>query len=289
MDAKKEALFLLPYASLKYNLKNSQNLKLIYRQSVSYPGFYQLNPSAFTSDPFTVNTGNPNLEPEIHHLVQLEYSRTFKNHFISLQLFRQQTSGAIRDLMTVSENPVFEIRKMNLGEIRETGVLFTGSLGFGKFGINPYLKIADMYSLPNFLARKNNISRQHLLAVETSLSAFAALNKGFSVSASFQYNSPKNEIQGSSFSDALYFISFEKSFTNGLKVGFTAGAPCIKRFTYQGSKVVTTDFSHYSEGVVNLSDVPLWFKISYSFSSGKKREKIEHSGTEPQREIKKGF
>ncbi len=287
--AEKTALFFLPYLAMKYNLTNSQNLKLIYRQSVSYPGFYQLNPYVSYTDLFTVNMGNPSLEPEIHHQLSFEYSRTFKNNFLSVQLFRQQTAQVIRSLTTVNDPPVFESQKMNMGMLQQTGILLSGSLGFGNFGINPYLKIANVTSIPVPAIKNCDIHRQNMLSVETSLSAFATFKKGFAASANFQYNSPRNEIQGTSFSGALYFLSLEKSFANGFKIGLTTGAPFVKNFVYQGSGFSSANFSYHSKGVVNLSAVPLWFKLSYRFSSGKKREKIAPVRNEPQHELKKGF
>jgi hypothetical protein len=115
------------------------------------------------------------------------------------------------------------------------------------------------------------------------------LVKGLTASVIFQYASPVNEIQGTTFSDALYFVSLEKSFSKNLKAGVVSGLPLAKTFTYQGSEVAGPDFYHYSKGEIQLSTVPLWFKISYRFSSGKNVQKIERTGEVPVQEKRKGF
>jgi outer membrane cobalamin receptor len=282
-------IFLLPNFSAIYNLNEKQTLKLIYRHSLSWPGFYQLNSYKSVEDPFTFNSGNANLRPETHNQVYFEYSCRFKNHFFSARLFYHKTSDAIRNLMFLNNKGLFEIQKNNLGEIRQTGIQLNGALSFGKVGINPYLKIFDAYSKPNQLPAKHQIESKHQLVLESGLSAFATFKKGFTASVIFQYASPMNEIQGNTFSDALYFVSLEKSFSKNLKAGIVSGLPLAKTFTYQGSEVAGRDFYHYSKGEIQLSSVPLWIKISYRFSSGKHVQKIERIKMAPEQEKRKGF
>jgi hypothetical protein len=285
----RKEIFLWPNFSAIYNLNEKQTLKLNYRRSLSWPGFYQLNSYTSVEDPFTLNSGNANLRPETHHQVNLEYSCRFKNHFISARLFYHKTSDAIRNLMLLNETGLFEVQKNNLGEIRQTGIQFSGALSFGKVGINPYLKIFDAFSKPNHLAAEHQIESKHQLVLESGLSAFATIKKGLTASVIFQYASPMNEIQGSTFSDALYFVSLEKVFSKNLKAGIVSGLPLVKNFTYQGTEVHSGNFSHYSKGEIQLSTVPLWLKITYRFSSGKNVKKIERTGEVPVQEKRKGF
>jgi hypothetical protein len=281
--------YFLPVASAIYSLNDRQTLKLNYRRSLFSPGFYQLNPYTSMDDPFTLSSGNANLQTEIHNQIYAEYSHRFENHFVSARAFFQQTSDAIRNLMLVNENGLFEIQKHNLGEIRHAGIQLSAALGFGKAGIHPYLKIFDVFSRPNQLASHNGIEPKHQLTLESGLSAFATLGKGFTASVNFQYTSPVNQIQGNTFSDALYFVSLEKSISKNLKAGIVSGLPLANTFTYQGSEVTGPDFYHYSKGEIQLSSVPLWFKISYRFSSGKNVQKIERTSEVPVQEKRKGF
>jgi hypothetical protein len=285
----KKEIFLLPNFTAIYNLNEKQTLKLNYRRSVSWPGFYQLNSYTSVEDPFTLNSENANLRPETHNQLNLEYSRRFENHFFTARLFYHKTSDAMRNLMFLNETGLFEVQKNNLGEIRQTGIQFSGALSFGKVGVNPYLKIFDAFSKPNQLAADLQVESKHQLALESGLSAFATFKKGFTASVNFQYTSPVNQIQGNTFSDALYFFSLEKSFSKNLKAGVVSGLPLAKTFIYQGSEVATSDFNHYSKGEIHFSAIPLWIKINYRFSSGNNRQKIERSKMAPEQEKRKGF
>jgi outer membrane cobalamin receptor len=285
----KSEFFLLPTISVKYNPNNSQNLKFTYRRSALFPGFYQLNPYASVEDPITVSSGNTNLQPEVHDNLSLEYSLRLKNHFVSTRVFHNRTSDAIRNLMWINESGIFEIQKNNLGDIRQTGILVSGALGFGKAGLNPYFKLSDVYSIPNSLATENNISECHKAVFESGLSAYVNFKFDITATFTFQYTSPMNEIQGISFSDPLYFISLEKTFANKLKAGIVSGIPFTKNFTYYGNETSGPGFENYAKGELHLPAFPIWFKLSYQFSSGKKQAKIERSKTEPESEKRKGF
>ena len=52
---------------------------------------------------------------------------------------------------------------------------------------------------------------------------------------------------------------------------------------------MANDFESDARGIINMSSIPLWFKFSYQFSSGKKRDKMERSKENIEREIRKGF
>jgi outer membrane cobalamin receptor len=286
---KTSALYLLPQGTVKYNLSSKGNLLLNYRRSLQYPGFYQLNSLTAVEDPFTVTSGNPNLQSEIHNRVYLEYSHRFENHFFSARLYSQRVSSAIRNLMAINEEGFFDIRKSNTGEIRQNGLQISAALGFGKVGINPFVKVFEVYSIPNRQVSEYNLKPKHLLAAETGVSAYGTFGNDYTASFTFQYNSPLTEMQSTSFSDALYFISFEKSFSKGLKAGIVSGAPFTRSFTYQGSEVFSGAFSHTSKGELHLSLIPIWLKVSYRFSSGHQRQKIDRVKSDPVREIRKGF
>jgi hypothetical protein len=77
-------------------------------------------------------------------------------------------------------------------------------------------------STPNKFASLHQIGKRQQLAFATNFSGYINFKKGFSASAILQYTSPVNEIQGKTYSDALYFISLEKQFAKGLKAGIQA-------------------------------------------------------------------
>jgi len=105
----------------------------------------------------------------------------------------------------------------------------------------------------------------------------------------YKYNSANAKIQNNYFDDVLYFISLDKTFFENLKIGITSAIPLKRSFTYQGYESANSNFNVYSEDNIKMSVFPLWFKIKYSFASGKKVNRIKRSSDFNENRIKKGF
>lgn len=71
---------LIPSISVQRKFKTN-SLSLGYTQRIQRPGIYQLNPFVDRSNPKFINTGNPNLRPELSNTFELNYSRFGKNSF----------------------------------------------------------------------------------------------------------------------------------------------------------------------------------------------------------------
>jgi len=63
----------IPSVSVMRNLKNS-SLTLGFTQRIQRPGIWQLNPFVDKSNPKFINTGNPNLKPELDNTFELNFS-----------------------------------------------------------------------------------------------------------------------------------------------------------------------------------------------------------------------
>ncbi|HEY3388330.1 MAG TPA: TonB-dependent receptor, partial [Prolixibacteraceae bacterium] len=66
-------LNLIPYLTISKDLDKGQNIKFSYTQRLSRPSIYYLNPYINDTDPLNINYGNPNLDAEISHTVDLSY------------------------------------------------------------------------------------------------------------------------------------------------------------------------------------------------------------------------
>ncbi|TAJ04385.1 TonB-dependent receptor [Marinilabiliaceae bacterium JC017] len=281
---------LLPHAVLNYQLTPKQSLKLSYRRAISRPYFYQLNPYTYVDDPISIRSGNPDLKPQFHHNLFIDYAVRLKDNYISTRLFYQKTSNVINSLTFINDSSMFETRLYNLGDIHQYGIQLSGALKLTKtIGINPYLKLFNLCTRGNTLAKQHNIENRQALAFESGLSAIVTFKHNLVASLLFQYNSPKNNIQNTTFYDALYFISLEKTFKQKFKIGIMSGIPFAKSFTYQGSEIKATDFYSHSEGDIKMSVFPIWLKFKYQFNSGKKGKRINRTKETIDNKPKKGF
>jgi hypothetical protein len=279
----------LPDAAFRYKLGSHQNLQVSYNRTIRRPDIYQLNPLISFDDPFTLRKGNPLLTPEVSDKINFEYSIQAGNNFFSSKLIYLEMNDVINNLTSADGSGRFEIQPGNCGIIRRYGLQFSGALKFGILSLNPYLMLFRNSTSVNNFARQSGVESRNQLCLASSISAVLSFRKDFALSSVFQYNTPQNNIQDNYFCDALYFVSFDKTFAKKLKVGIGSGLMFTRSFIYNASDIHTNEFSSCYRGYVTIPSAPLWLKISYQFNSGKIRSKLEREREDVSVKPAKGF
>jgi outer membrane receptor protein involved in Fe transport len=281
---------LLPNAIINYKVTSSQNIKLSYNRTVSRPNIYDLNPYTSSDDPYSLHSGNPELKPEFQQNLSIEYSKNIENNYISFKLLYLKRSEAINSYTFLNDTGILTSHVANLGNISGYGIQMAGALKIRKsISINPFLNLTEIYTSGNNLAKQYDIRNRQKIALQSGLSVISTFKYDIVASLQFQYNSPLIQIQSMSFSDALYIVSLEKSFNQRFKFGISSALPFIKTFTYQGSEIKGTGFYSHSEGNIRFSVVPVWFKFTCLFNSGKVLNKGNNSKEDIDNMPKKGF
>ncbi|MBS1510832.1 MAG: TonB-dependent receptor [Bacteroidetes bacterium] len=92
---------LAPSIIMQHKMNKGQSIKLAYSYRLERPDFRDLNPFYNLSDPHAVTTGNPNLQPEIGHMYELTYAKTYdKGGNINIVLYMQRNSPDIKPYTT---------------------------------------------------------------------------------------------------------------------------------------------------------------------------------------------
>ncbi len=268
-DIHKTKLSVLPYLTYQFRINDQQNLLLSYRRSVNRPNVFQLNPSIYIGSPYSVSKGNPLLEPEFRHRIYAEHSVRFKVSYISSRLFYENLSNAINNLTFLNDSVVFETQLQNLGNIHQLGVQFQGSLKFGALTISPTVCLYNQTTSGNSLARHYNVEKRNNWVFEAGFSSVLSFKRNFAISGTLQYSTVKYNIQENTFSDALYILSLDKTFKNNIKIGVVVALPFAKTFVYQGTEIETQNLTSSYHGNLKLPAVPLFFRLSYQFKTGK--------------------
>ncbi len=285
----KSVLTLLPFTNFRYKPAKGQSIQLSFNRSVTRPDIYQLNPFISLDDPYSLTVGNPLLKSELQSIIFLEHAIQFKSNYFASRLFYERTDDVINDLIIINGDHAFETQVYNLGTIRKSGLQLSGSFKLGIATLNPYLRLFNLSTSGNGIAKTYGIDDRKGMEFESGLSASLSFKKDLALSLTFQYASPKNNIQDNSFCDPLYFLSLDKILNKKFKIGVVSGLPLVKSFTYRGSDIESPEISIHSRGEVNLSVIPVWFKLSYQFNSGKNRDNISRAREENGSRQKKGF
>jgi hypothetical protein len=280
----------LPNLNAKYDLSKKSSIKFSYRKSIERPNIYQLNPNLNPIDPYTIQKGNPDLNLAIHQELALDYSVLLNNNFISAGAFYNHSSNILENMTVLNDSLLFETTIQNLGNISYFGIKLLGSLKpYKNVTFNPFLKVFIVQTQGNELAQNNGIENKSSFALESGFSTAVLFKHDVALSVMFKYNSSIAKIQGNYFEDVLYFISLEKTFFEKFKFGITSAIPFKKQFTYQGYESNASGFSEYSKDNIKMSAFPIWFKMKYSFASGKKVKRINRGTEFKENKVKKGF
>ncbi|RVU01619.1 TonB-dependent receptor [Mucilaginibacter limnophilus] len=95
---------LIPSVSVQRKLKSS-SINLGYTQRIRRPGIYQLNPFTDRSNTLFVNTGNPNLRPELSNSFELTYSN-FKKASINVGLSYSFSNNSIQNITSFRDTTI---------------------------------------------------------------------------------------------------------------------------------------------------------------------------------------
>lgn len=280
---------LLPYTAFHFKVNKQNDLYLSYRSSVKRPSVYLLNQFNYTYDSFSIRKGNPLLRTEMNKLVQLEHSVRYHSNFISSRLFYETINDAINNLTYLNDSNIFVTQVQNLGSIYQYGMQLSGSVKIGILGFNSSFRFYNRSTFGNSLAKQYGIGNKSNLIFESSISSILSFKNDLTLSVIFQYETLKENIQDNTYDDALYFISLDKKIKKNIKIGIVCALPFSKNFIYQGSEINDSDFSSSYTGNLKLPTIPLMFRFSYQFSTGRDKVDIKREKESVDTRPRQGF
>src|SRR5690606_38389063 len=201
----------LPNAILSWKLKNFNNLKLSYNQRIERPSIDFINPYINYTDPFNISQGNPQLEPERSHNIELGYNTFIGNNSINFSTFYRLTNNAIESVTSVGTDGIARTTFGNFAENKTLGFnLFGSTRLFNKWMINltGNLYYKDLYS-PALDIRNNGW--QYDVNLYTSLQ----VRSGLSLEGFGMYSGNKVTLQGKMSGWYYYTIGLKKSVLKG--------------------------------------------------------------------------
>jgi iron complex outermembrane recepter protein len=111
---------LFPTAYFQYAVNKNNNLGLNYGRRINRPDYEDLNPFIMFLDKYTFEQGNPNLQPQFSHNV--EVSHTYKG-FLTTTLNYTRTTDIINEVLeqNTDKNETF-VKKANIAKQRQYGI-----------------------------------------------------------------------------------------------------------------------------------------------------------------------
>jgi outer membrane receptor protein involved in Fe transport len=139
-----EKFDLYPSLYLTYYLPYNQQMQLSYSKRVERPRGQMLNPYVFFSDAFNSFSGNPKLEPEFSHNLELNYQKYFGYSFLTLETYYRLTNNKMTRVQKLNDQGVMQMTMENINNDRSLGIEMSGNIQVNSwFTINPVASVYD--------------------------------------------------------------------------------------------------------------------------------------------------
>jgi outer membrane receptor protein involved in Fe transport len=190
---------LLPSAILSWDLKHFNKLKLSYDERIQRPSIEYINPYIDYSDPYNIKQGNPRLEPELTHNIELGFS-TMKGHTsLNLSGFYRNTNNAIEAITEVGSDGVSRTTYGNIARNNSVGINAFGATSlFNRWmiNVNGNVYYKNLYS-PSLAIRNDGFEYDfHVFST-------VKVSEKFSVDGFVMYRGNQVMLQGSQ--DGFYY------------------------------------------------------------------------------------
>jgi len=185
----------MPALTTMVDLGKSGTLKIIFKEFLTYPNYYALTPFFYYSnDSLTASSGNPYLEPEKLHNLELNYSLKRKSAFISTSLYYKRINNIIGEHTSLDGNNILTEKMDNITFVNQFGGLvyfqtsILKSIQFDAYFecLYNYFEVKDY----NGLELKTNISIEFPLPWDMFLSADLTVDGTTRNYNGYEYQSP---------------------------------------------------------------------------------------------------
>ena len=259
---------LVPSINVSKSLKEGTTLKLGFSRRIQRPGLQQLNPNFNILNPQSISVGNPNLSPEFTNNLELAVSTRFKQTFINVSLFGNQTDNSISQVRSIYDSTGAIITKFeNIGKQKNVGFNFFGNVYLTtKWTINGGFDVAYNYLEGQIEIEKGVFKSASNTGFNAGgrLMTNLTLNDGWAIQGFGGLHGPRVQLQGIMGGFAMYSLGVKKDFKNKKGSIGLAGENFFSNATGV-MKNELTSFNLTQNSVTNLYNRGVRLNLSYKF------------------------
>jgi outer membrane receptor protein involved in Fe transport len=207
-----------PSAHIRYAFTPKSEISLSYSRRINRAGSSNLNPFTNYSDPYNLQRGNPNLQPEYIDSYDLGYTNERKKVTLTTSIFYRYTTGVISRIKEFYADNTSAVTYANIDK----------SYSFGTemiFIVKPTTWWRNSISgNANYIQYDDNTNSFNRSGFNWNLKYSGTLDfwkKTASIQINGTYNAPRITVQGTARRRGTLDISGEKKFKDGMfSVGF---------------------------------------------------------------------
>lgn len=267
----------LPSVIISKKTNMFSSVKLSYNQRIQRPSLFYINPYRNDIDRRNVSQGNPELEPELVHQVELGYNTFIKGLVLSSSIFYRNTQDLIESYVVVNEEDIAESTYQNIGTNNSIGINTFISKTFNKVwtvrgNVNVFTYNAES-NLEDYSVTNDGL--QYNFFASTSYQ----FKKGWKAEAFGFYRAKERTLQGEKTSFWMTSVGFQKEFWNKrASLGIRIVDPFNRSKIFR-TELEDDDFYQNSEFSIPFRSFGLNFKYTFGkldFKAKKSRSKINN-------------
>lgn len=221
-QSQKEYLNFFPSGRVQYQFNEEHSLTLSYTKRIERPRAWRLNPFPDLTDSLSIFVGNPDIDPEYIHSLELTHNRQWENVDLNTTIFYRRRNGVV-DYLTQIENGTPYIRPQNLASGTTYGIEMNSlvnltnrlNVNFNGAVYNSRIRgEIDQELFENSESRKKDISNE-AITYYMKLNTTIQLPMDFKLQLTGNYMGP--EVEALEKQEAMYFMNagLQKPLFNG--------------------------------------------------------------------------
>lgn len=258
---------ILPSITLSRNLKNFKSIKLSYTQRIQRPSLQFINPFNNNADFLNRTVGNPYLDPELVHQVELSYNTTIFGFTTFSSVYYKYTDGIIEQILLIDDAGLSKNTFANIGTNQA-------------FGLNTFItKTINLFTLRtggNLYSYDATGQINGVAASRKSYEYNLFMNGEFKISGTLKadffgfFRSPVRSIQGDNPSFSIYGMGVRKEFKNS-SLGITIIEP-FQENKFFNSNIQGAGFIQKTSFSIPFRSIGLNYRIKFGNVDFKERK-----------------
>ena len=264
-------LSLFPSANIVYYAKHQTFYKFSYGRKINRPGFGQLNPFIDVTDSLNQHGGNPTLQPELIHSLELGMNKDWQKFSVYSVLYYRNATNSIRQFSTLLPNGVSLALPQNFGTVETYGIenIITAK-PFLHYDVNVSFSVYQQNIKGNAVGQDitNNV-----LSFTTKWINNFVIGKGGKLQITGIYNSPMALPQGKRIENYTVDIGFQQKFGQGNSRIGIAITDVFNTLQY-GNLLSAENFKYDRFGKVDSRAILITF--AYTFGTSFKEKLLDN-------------
>jgi len=262
----------VPNATVSYMMSMTQQIRLGYNMRIQRPSIWYLNPYVNQSNPEYISYGNPYLDSEKSHNVNLNYSLFSQKFNLNFNGYYAFVNNAIEGYTFVDDKGIYNSTYDNIGKRQNIGFYL-----YARWNPIPLFNITvnGGAGYVEYEAKSRNLKND---GVRGNIYSNAQLNlpKDFRFNVYGGYYSARIMLQGKGGSQYFTGVNLSKDFLKKkLTVTLSANSPFWKTMKYES----TTEDENFKQRNVNYwHSRDFSIRVSYTFGNLKQQIKKVRRG-----------